>query len=447
MTFGKAVKPHRPFGQRGRTGSASPIADIATLPKPHVVILVNSWGTGAHMVVADRLSQELQQQGCRVSILTDEYSSKLIGKFSGDPDVIATPFGREAEYLRALMSDEKADFKPDVLLTEHFPLCNNSSPLAQNMLACVKTAKDIAKAQGRDIKICGLVRDIPTIQKIDEPCRQTLEEFNTLLVRGDPSFVNYRSLFAPTDFKLLEPKLCYSGYMVDSAHAAADLKRQESNNVVVCLGGGDKADNDPLYEGIIRSIPTIERQHALRHKTWHFYVGSDRQLAALRPIVDEINKHSEMTAQERSTGKKTAIELDVFNQDKYGQAISSDVFASTLRHADFAICRGGLTAIEAAAANVPTLVIPRSHEEQGEQDIRADALERSLQARVTVLSERKAIAPVAIRDAMMAAFDKQRRNQQAPFNTDGMANAATSLIQIHNDRKPISVGAGHAHSA
>lgn len=431
MTFGPA-RPNKPFGHRGYTAPASKGShlNVDGLHRPCVMLMVDDWSTGAHVVVADRLSLALQKQGCEVYIFCNKRTQRTIGSFSttstDNPQIICVPDGQETVYFPEMF---KA-IHPDVLLTEHFPLCDTSKPLAASMLDCVKTAKKIASDQDHKLKVFGLVRDIPSITSISGTCDQALPLFDKLLVRGDPAFYDYKNHFRE-DWKLLDGKLDYVGYILDNPPHPTHRK-QDSQTVVVSLGGGKNGDNIDLYAHLLRAIPFIPQDHPLRHKKWHFVVGDTAQKSELKDVLDYVRGTSQMRA------VQTPIELHAFNDQ-----FSSHNFASMLSNADFAVCRGGLTAIEAAASKVPTLVIPRSGSERAEQMLRATALEQSLSARTTVLHPQKGDIDSTYADAFVRAFDKKSRNSsELPFHTQGQTRAADSIILLHNNREPTPLNNG-----
>lgn len=446
MTFGKRTGD--PHGNGRLDGSASHV-DTLTRParrsglsrvegiKPRVMILVNDWGTGAHAVVADRLSLQLQRQGCEVTIFTNKRCVTTLGQFSrlsnDNPTIVAMPDTASVADQQKLFCEllDDAHSRPDVIITEHFPFCKTEAGPGATIKACVKTAKD----QHPEIQIHGLVRDIPDIRNTKGTCEDVLGCFDKIFVRGDAGVYNLATQqhFPDDQWRAMKDKIHYVGYPVDvgqpnSAPVKADKK---GGSVVVSLGAGDKADNVRTYQDIMNAIPEIERVHDLRSKTWHFYASSPKQYGELKDMRDYVRGTSKMADAIRA-GYDTKIEIHPFTKDKD--------FGTALANADLVICRGGLTAIEATANLIPTLIIPRKGREGGEQEVRTTALADMRSTRVSVWREPKDEIPSDLSQPIKDAYAKRRVKAETPFATNGHELATQNIIEIFNHREPTQIG-------
>lgn len=387
---------------------------------PTVLLYVNDWGTGAHMVVSDRLSQAFQRRGCKVIIFTDQKTHDHIGGFThvkGAKEKLIEVIANTEEQ-KAAFQDTLTKHHPDVMVTEHYPMFN--SPAIQ---IPIRECIALAKEQYPNIQIHGLVRDIPAIKTVEDdviPLDKTLMLYDSLLVRGDPRIYTYDQHFGADDkgWPRIKDKVHYVGYALDPATAKAPAKHHE---IVVTLGGSARGmgEDVALYQNIFRSIAAIEHAHPLRSKRWHFFVGSPELAQILRRETNRLTR--------------TDIKIDSF----------SKTFEDHLHNADMVICRGGMTAIEAVASNVPTLIIPRTIERYDEQKIRAAKLQELAPMQVSVIAEQDVLLPSQSRelaDAIKSTAAKGRIHSAASLAVGGHERAADSIINMFNGKEAVTLG-------
>ncbi|MGB7286222.1 MAG: glycosyltransferase [Salaquimonas sp.] len=124
------------------------------------------------------------------------------------------------------------DTKPDIVLTETFPLGR------RQMRFELLPLLEAIKASGRPIKVLSSIRDIlqenwkPS--RYDEACDYVNEFYDHVLVHGDRNLVGLEESFPPYD--QIKAKLVYTGIVAPDQNASENAP--EKCDVVVSVGGG-----------------------------------------------------------------------------------------------------------------------------------------------------------------------------------------------------------------
>ena len=141
-------------------------------------------------------------------------------------------------------------FKPDILIVEHFPFGRN------NFRFEIMPLLDIAKQN--DVKIFGSFRGIIG-KKVDfEQLKNDLENyFEKVFVHTDPEITDLKDEIGESDFKNIEDKILYTGYVVslvqESKGKNREVKKNKNcgNNILVHVGSG--RDSERIVNTIVES--------------------------------------------------------------------------------------------------------------------------------------------------------------------------------------------------
>ena len=405
MPFANTVK-RKPFGKLTAPDQAS--------TQPTVMIMAYDWGTGAHAVVSDRLSQALQKRGCKVLIFTDEQTSARMKGFT-NIDGRCTTVTHFDNYINQFEEFKAAlrQHQPDILITEHYPMEKANAIISADIGQCVSYARQISEQTKKPLQIHALVRDIPDRETLPSPAK--LAPYDRLIVRGDEQFHSYATHFAKEeDWNSIKDKLHYVGYA-----AAAAAPSPKDNSVVVSLGGGLISGDSRAYENIMLAIEALPKSSELARKRWHIYAPH-----SLQNDLKEEAAHSPIP-----------ITIHPFDA----------TFEQAMQRADMVICRGGMTAIEALANNIPALIIPRQYENGGEQKIRTKELVSRARDRIVVVDEKDMVIPNDLHEPMQRAYSLRHVRSSPPFALNGHEKAADDIIALAQGRQIQSIGAQGAH--
>lgn len=406
MAFADTRPKPPPFGRRPHPSAAKP---AATHAMPTVMIMAYDWGTGAHAVVSDRLSQALQRKGCKVVIFTDE-QTKARMNWQSDAENNFTVIATLRAYIPQLNAFEDAfnQHKPDVVVTEHYPMNNRGSDMSFILEDCIKFAQKTSTHAQRPLQVHALVRDIPDVKDLSK--LNDVRLFDHFLIRGDEKIHSYAKHFAddPTWQKIeANNKVHYVGYAADKPLPKAEPPAK-NNSVVVSLGGGVISGDSSLYKNIIlaaKTLPSEPKYDSLRAKQWHIYAPEE--------LCESLKKEAKNAA--------VNIEIHPFSRN----------FADAMQCADMVVCRAGMTAIESVAQGLPTLIIPRQYEYHGEQKTRAAALQHKASHLVVSVDEKSIVIPSDLSEPLKQTLAKSASshiNHAPPFTLNGHENAADAII-------------------
>ena len=229
--------------------------------------------------------------------------------------------------------------RPDAVVVEGFPFARRAFRFELDpLIAAVRAARP------RPHLFCS-VRDIPTVrddpQRRQEIVARVNDEFDAVLVHGDPRFIPFEVPFPPAP--QVAARLFYTGYVTSPAAASAEAG-MPSGEVLVSVGGG--AAGRMLLEAALGA----RRLGILSERPWRILAGAnvtDTAVAALRA--------------EASAG----VAIERFRAD----------FPALLRRCHVSVSQAGYnTVLDILAAGARAVLVPFAAERETEQRIRAEHL-------------------------------------------------------------------------
>lgn len=307
--------------------------------------------------------------------------------FSTLCDVAGNPV--DSAYLaarQAALAEAITAFKPDVLVTELFPLGRRR--LAGEFEAAIAAARKARPG----CAIAASVRDVPEPPK--KPARvaaaaaRLRELFDLLLVHGDAGFLPLEASWPlPED---LRAKVTYTGYVGHEGQKTSDY---QSDTILVATGGG------ALGAALVGLIPEASRISA---RPWHVLAGG-----------------------------MTAPEIAAFSAAHAHTGLTVEAPRADYRHLlGAAACSVSLagynTAMDLAACDTPAVLVPFAEKGEQEQSIRAKAL--------AAFPGVEVLAADTLTPALLAATADRMasgpRRPPLPIARDGAAKSARALLDL-----------------
>lgn len=286
-----------------------------------------------------------------------------------------------------------ADDAPQVLVVESFPFGRRA--MRFELLPLIEM---VAAMQPRPLTLCS-VRDI--LQPRDGARdRQTVDEvvqwFDAVLVHADPAVAKLDETFSLA--RELRGRFFYTGYVHESAGAAASDIPAARGAVVVSAGGG--AVGFELLKTAVAAKPLS----ALKHRPWHLLVGRSAAAAEFAALVE--------CAGDGANG----ITVQWARAD----------FAALLAVCAVSVSQAGYnTALDTAAAGCGAVFVPYSRHGEAEQLRRAEKF-AALGRAVTVAEDDLNAASLA------SAIDRAARLDLASCAPIRMDGAAQTLAFIEH---------------
>ncbi|MCP4326826.1 MAG: glycosyl transferase family 28 [Alphaproteobacteria bacterium] len=167
-----------------------------------------------------------------------------------------------------------ADIEPDALIVETFPFGRWMMRFELDPLL------DAAAARAPRPLIISSIRDVQqerSAERNADTVRRVLEQFDAVLVHGDPDLIPLESSFPEAD--RIGKKVFYTGYMAATQRRPRPAARRE---IVVSAGGG--AVGMALLQAAIAARPLS----AARGQTWRLLAGHNMS----ETEVDELRAHA-----------------------------------------------------------------------------------------------------------------------------------------------------------
>ena len=166
---------------------------------------------------------------------------------------------------RAALLDLYETTRPDALVIEMFPFGRRA--LRFELIPLLGLARGDASRP----KVFGSVRDIlihrPRADREAEFLRTVRENFDTILVHGDPRLVPLEATFPLA--REIADRLAYTGYLVETAATRRDDDGPGRDEVIVSVGGG--AVGEELLRLALAARPlTVLKDHA-----WRLLLGAN----------------------------------------------------------------------------------------------------------------------------------------------------------------------------
>jgi predicted glycosyltransferase len=308
-----------------------------------------------------------------------------------DFSTLRTPNGSPADeaYLagrRAALCGALHDFRPDVLVTELFPLGRRI--LASEFEAAIAATLAASPAA----RIIASVRDIPEPPSRPDRLLQAAERlrrhYDALLVHGDAGFLPLSATWdLPAD---LTPMIHHTGYVADTPPPPED---SPSDTVLVAVGGGVLGR---------RLLELAARAAARSPRRWHLLTGG----------IDAADLARDLTARH---GRANLV-IEPARPD----------YKALLANAACSVSLAGYnTVLDLAGCTTPAIVVPFDEHGEREQVIRAGRLALCDGFTVLRLDD---LTPAILADVAEAAATTRR----VPLflARDGATNAATKILEI-----------------
>jgi predicted glycosyltransferase len=313
---------------------------------------------------------------------------------------------------RAELANLGSSFRPDVVITEHFPFGRRQ--LADEFLGLIAAAK----AANPQALVLASIRDVlvvPRPDRIAEAERRIRDHFDGVLVHGDAAFLPLGASW-PVGAELAG-KLVYTGYLTDRSlraeqsnpepHASppGSLRsaRDDGDSEILVSGGGSGAAL-PLFELAIAAA----RLGGTRR--WRLLIGrgmAETEFARLGQAAP------------------ANVTLEWARPD----------FPALLAGCALSISQAGYnTVLDLVAAGRPAFVVPFDEGGETEQAIRAEAMARAGLARCLRLAGDAALTPAMLAGAVESALDAGRPDA-ASIDRDGAGAVAGIVARLLAERK------------
>lgn len=301
---------------------------------------------------------------------------------------LRTPDGVPADALymarrRTMVESALAEFRPDALVTETFPL--GRRVLAAEFEAAIAACPQAA--------ILASVRDIPEPPKkparLDEAAERLRRRYTAVLVHGDADFLPLSATWPlPGD---LAPMIHHTGYVATCPPAAT---APPGDTVLVAVGGGVLGR---------RLLEIAARAAALSARPWHLLTGGADAAALARGLTAR-HPHPNLTIEPARPDYRTLL----------AQAACSVSLA------------GYNTVLDLAACATPAILVPFDEHDEREQGIRAARLAAC--PGFTVLRA-GGLTPEALAATAGTAATGPRR-PPLPLARDGAVRAARLILDL-----------------
>lgn len=304
---------------------------------------------------------------------------------------------RRAERKR-MLDDLAGRFRPDVVITEHFPFGRRQ--LADEFLgliAAVKAAnpKAIALSSIRDVLVT------PRPDRIVEAERRIAEHFDAVLVHGDAGFLPLDASW-PVGPELGKA-LRYTGYLTAPEAAIPVLE----NGEIIVSGGGSGASL-PLFEIVIAAAASRG------DRRWRILVGQGVAQAEFARLQGLAPAH---------------VVVERARSD----------FPALLAGCALSISQAGYnTVLDLLCAGRPAIVVPFDAGGETEQAIRAAAMERAGLARCLRLTGEEPLTPERLGAAVDGLLTAPPAGH-ATIDRDGSGKVADIVMRLLEERRAKSV--------
>ena len=309
-------------------------------------------GTG-HVVRTLRLSEALRDAGAKARIVSGgrplDHVETTVDMLQLPPlrvqgldfTTMLTPQGAPADaaYMArrvAALAAAVAEFRPDALVTELFPLGR------RRLAGEFEGAIAAARAANSSVRIIASVRDVPEPpsgpERISAAAARLRALYDLVIVHGDEAFLPLTASWPLPAH--LGPMIRHCGYV----GAAAPAPAARGDEVLVSVGGGD------LGRGLLEAAAVAARASP---RPWRLLVGG-ADAATFADTLAERHRAPNLT-------------VEPVRQD----------FRLLLARAACSVSLAGYnTATDLAATRTPAVLVPDETAGEREQAMRADALAR-----------------------------------------------------------------------
>ncbi len=287
-------------------------------------------------------------------------------------------------------------FQPDILIVELFPFGRRRFSFELIPL--------LEQAKANKTKIVSSLRDIVVTNQDktrheEKVCRLIDQYFDMLLIHGDPKFVELEEVFSRVND--LNCEVHYTGYVAQLSSEGSRnrlLPNPKKPTILVSVGGG-RFGHD-LLESIVKTAPILKQSipHHLQVFTGPFIPG--KVFAKLQVLAEG----------------QTNITVEKYTSE----------FLSYMKNADLSISMSGYnTTINVLMTGVKAMIMPFKRNEDREQTIRAEKLEK--------MGRVKVICPQDLEAQKFASQIIDYLNQKTTdlqFDFNGAEKTANYLQQL-----------------
>ncbi|WP_336810874.1 glycosyltransferase family protein [Bosea sp. MMO-172] len=305
-------------------------------------------------------------------------------------DEAGEPIDPERRSARiARLEELAARLRPDVVIVEHFPFGRRQ--LAGEFLALIAAVK----AARPEALVLSSVRDVlvtPRPDRIAEAEERIAGMFDAVLVHGDAGFLPLDRSWPVGEG--LAAKLRYTGYLADDRPVGA----VQDNDEVIVSGGGSAAAL-PLFACAVAAA-RLDRSG----RRWRLLAGRGMAEDDIARLAFE------------APGR---VVIERARPD----------FPALLAGCAVSVSQAGYnTVLDLVAAGRPAVVVPFDADNETEQTVRAEAMERAGLARCFRLSGDFVGDAVALADAVGEAIGS--RPPALPIDRNGAARSAAIVSEL-----------------
>jgi predicted glycosyltransferase len=306
------------------------------------------------------------------------------------------------ETRRAALLAAFAATRPDALLIEAFPFGRRAFRVELNALIAAARSR-----RPRSVVLCSL-RDIVVAPEDATRCREIVrrvrDEFDFVLVHGDPAFVPLEASFSLA--AQIADRLIYTGY-VGAAIDEHIVTEAGTNEVLVSAGGG--AVGGRLLETALET----RRRGCLADLKWRLLAGPNLPEAQFQTF---------------SRGLPEGVILERFRPD----------FRQMLRNCRVSVSQAGYnTVLDVLEARAVAVVVPFAAQRETEQSLRAERL--AAQGAIGLVREDE-LSPERLAQAIEQAIG--RGPGSVVVDTDGARRTAALIAAMIGSRGRITKRAG-----
>ena len=335
--------------------SSSPADRIPTPMTPSVLLYVQHLLGVGHLERALRLSSALSRSGVRVTLVSGGEEVPQLARAAAERVVRLAPVKASDVEFRALLDLRGEpigdalrarrreallaafrETRPQALIFESFPFGRRAFRFELDPLIAAARA-----ACPRPLLISS-IRDIlvppSTPEKAREIVRRVREEFDAVLVHGDPALVTLERSFP--EAREIADRLLYTGYVGREAPPPAGAAGRDE--VIVSAGGGAVGGK------LLRASLAARREGSLSALPWRLIAGPN--------LPDE--EYADL-----ARGLEEGVALERYRED----------FASLLGACRLSISQAGYnTMLDILAAGAAAVVVPFAAGREAEQTMRAE---------------------------------------------------------------------------
>lgn len=381
---------------------------------PSVLLYVQHLLGVGHLERAVRIASALTRAGMRATLVSGGERVPQLARAAAERVVQLAPVKASDATFRSLVDSRGAvidealcaerrqallaafrEARPDAVLFETFPFGRRAfrfelDPLLAALRA--ESPRPLVLSSIRDILVAP-----STPERSREIVRRVREEFDAVLVHGDPAFVTLERSF-PEACEIAD-RLLYTGYIGREQRPAATAE-EVRDEVVVSAGGGAVGGT------LLRAALAARREGCLRTLPWRLIAG---------PNLPE-RDYADLAQRLGPSAAAEGILLERYRED----------LAERLGACRVSISQAGYnTMLDILAAGTPAVVVPFSAGREKEQALRAEIF--AARGLVETIGEEE-LTPKRLAVAIARALERGRK--KVAIATNGAEETAKILARM-----------------